>query len=294
MQRRPSRPCGPGAPAGPGATSAGSRSVTISGWRARTSRAGPQRARAATTAAAVASARADDGGAAAARPAGPVGEGAHGLGGGADGHQVGAGVAERLQPCRRRTSPTSRRRAATGRARRPGPGRRRRRWRPGRGRARRGRRRGRWARGPGRGRRQHVRRLTVGPASPHVDAQLARTLFAGRAPRRPVTSGPAGGAVRGRGASASRSSSADATRGSPEATPSASICSASFMASSIRVSTIFDSGHGLDDLALDEDLALAVARGDPEVGLARLAGTVDHAAHHRDPQRHLHALQTRP
>ena len=30
-------------------------------------------------------------------------------------------------------------------------------------------------------------------------------------------------------------------------------------------------GHGLDDLALDEDLPLAVARGDAEVGLAGLA-----------------------
>ncbi len=35
---------------------------------------------------------------------------------------------------------------------------------------------------------------------------------------------------------------ATATEGSPEATPSASICSASFIASSMRVSTIFDSG----------------------------------------------------
>src|SRR3954454_9257412 len=49
--------------------------------------------------------------------------------------------------------------------------------------------------------------------------------------------------------------------------------------------------HGLDDLALHEDLTLAVARGDAQVGLAGLAGAVDDAAHDRDPQRHLHALE---
>ena len=63
------------------------------------------------------------------------------------------------------------------------------------------------------------------------------------------------------------------------------------MASSIRVSTIWRLGHGLDDLALDEDLALAVAGGDAEVGLAGLARTVDDAAHDGDAQRHLHALE---
>src|SRR6476619_4192919 len=46
-------------------------------------------------------------------------------------------------------------------------------------------------------------------------------------------------------------------------------------------------GHGLDDLALDEDLALAVAGGDPEIGLTGLTGSVHDAAHHGDPQRHL-------
>ena len=50
-------------------------------------------------------------------------------------------------------------------------------------------------------------------------------------------------------------------------------------------------GHGLDDLALDEDLTLAVARRDAQVGLARLARAVHHAAHHGDAQRHGHALQ---
>src|SRR6476469_4335578 len=51
-------------------------------------------------------------------------------------------------------------------------------------------------------------------------------------------------------------------------------------------------GHGLDDLALHEDLALAVAGGDAEVGLAGLARTVDDAAHDRDPQRHLEAVES--
>ena len=50
-------------------------------------------------------------------------------------------------------------------------------------------------------------------------------------------------------------------------------------------------GHGLDHLALDEDLALAVAGRDAEVGLAGLARAVDDAAHDGDPQRHLHALE---
>ena len=42
-----------------------------------------------------------------------------------------------------------------------------------------------------------------------------------------------------------------------------------------------------------EDLPLAVAGGDPEVGLARLAGPVDDAAHDGDAQRHLEALEAR-
>ena len=48
-------------------------------------------------------------------------------------------------------------------------------------------------------------------------------------------------------------------------------------------------GDGLDHLAPDEDLALAVAGGDAEIGLPRLPGTVHHAAHDGDPQRDLHA-----
>ena len=51
-------------------------------------------------------------------------------------------------------------------------------------------------------------------------------------------------------------------------------------------------GDGLDDLALDEDLALAVAGGDAEVGLAGLTRAVDDAAHHGDAQRHLEAVET--
>src|SRR6478609_2702141 len=48
-------------------------------------------------------------------------------------------------------------------------------------------------------------------------------------------------------------------------------------------------GHGLDDLALDEDLALAVARRDAEVGLTGLPRAVDDAAHDGDAQRDGHA-----
>src|SRR5690606_20137187 len=50
-------------------------------------------------------------------------------------------------------------------------------------------------------------------------------------------------------------------------------------------------GHRLDHLALDEDLALAVAGRDAEVGLAGLPGAVDDTTHDRDPQGHLHALE---
>ena len=49
---------------------------------------------------------------------------------------------------------------------------------------------------------------------------------------------------------------------------------------------------GLDDLAPDEDLALAVAAGHAQIGLAGLPRAVDDAAHHRDPQGHGHSLQT--
>src|SRR5579875_2076448 len=44
-------------------------------------------------------------------------------------------------------------------------------------------------------------------------------------------------------------------------------------------------GDGRDHLAPDEDLALAVARGHAQVGLARPARAVDHAAHDRHPDR---------
>src|SRR5690606_5591569 len=50
--------------------------------------------------------------------------------------------------------------------------------------------------------------------------------------------------------------------------------------------------HGLDDLALDENLALAVARRDAEVCLARLARAVDDAAHDGDAKRHGEPLET--
>ncbi len=59
----------------------------------------------------------------------------------------------------------------------------------------------------------------------------------------------------------------------------------------MRVSDDLRLGHGLDDLALDEDLALAVAGGDAQVGLAGLARTVDDAAHDGDAQRDRHALE---
>ncbi|CAL2070463.1 protein of unknown function [Streptomyces murinus] len=52
-------------------------------------------------------------------------------------------------------------------------------------------------------------------------------------------------------------------------------------------------GDGLDDLALDEDLALAVAGGDAQVGLAGLAGAVDDAAHDGDAERDVHAGEAR-
>src|SRR5699024_3833448 len=47
----------------------------------------------------------------------------------------------------------------------------------------------------------------------------------------------------------------------------------------------------LDDLALDKDLALAVARGHPEVGVAGLARAVDHAAHDGHPERDAPAFE---
>src|SRR3954466_34710 len=43
-------------------------------------------------------------------------------------------------------------------------------------------------------------------------------------------------------------------------------------------------GHGLDDFATHEDLALAVAGRHAEVGLARLAGPVHHTTHDRNAE----------
>src|SRR5690606_27267515 len=49
--------------------------------------------------------------------------------------------------------------------------------------------------------------------------------------------------------------------------------------------------HGLDDLALAEDHALAVAGGDADVGVTRLAGAVHHASHDGDADWLLDVLQ---
>src|SRR2546422_2421534 len=49
-------------------------------------------------------------------------------------------------------------------------------------------------------------------------------------------------------------------------------------------------GHGLDDLALDEDLALAVAGRDAEVGLAGLARAVRSEEHTSELQSRLHLV----
>src|ERR1700744_2246957 len=51
-------------------------------------------------------------------------------------------------------------------------------------------------------------------------------------------------------------------------------------------------GHGFDHFTADEDLALAVTRGNAEVGLASLPRAVDHTAHHGHPQRHIEPVQT--
>jgi hypothetical protein len=52
-----------------------------------------------------------------------------------------------------------------------------------------------------------------------------------------------------------------------------------------------DSCDGEQHLALADDLALALAGGHAEVGLARLAGAVDDAAHDGDAQRDVDALE---
>src|ERR1700742_3637138 len=46
-------------------------------------------------------------------------------------------------------------------------------------------------------------------------------------------------------------------------------------------------GHRLDHFTANEDLAFAISRRDAEVGFTGLARTVDDAAHHGDPQRHV-------
>ena len=50
-------------------------------------------------------------------------------------------------------------------------------------------------------------------------------------------------------------------------------------------------GHGFDDFAANEDLALAVAGGDAKVGFACFAGAVDDTAHDGDAQRDGKALE---
>ncbi len=50
-------------------------------------------------------------------------------------------------------------------------------------------------------------------------------------------------------------------------------------------------GDRADDLALAEDHALAVAGGQPHIRITRLARSVHHAAHHRDPDRLVHCSE---
>jgi hypothetical protein len=54
-------------------------------------------------------------------------------------------------------------------------------------------------------------------------------------------------------------------------------------------------GHGLDDLAANKDLALAVAvaGGNTEVSFACLTWAVDDATHHGDAQRYREAVEGR-
>ena len=58
-------------------------------------------------------------------------------------------------------------------------------------------------------------------------------------------------------------------------------------AHSTSASTISSSGTTAHDLALHEQVAPLAAGGDAEVGVARLAGPVHDAAHHRDLERDL-------
>src|SRR5699024_2115444 len=51
-------------------------------------------------------------------------------------------------------------------------------------------------------------------------------------------------------------------------------------------------GHGLDDLALDEDLTLTVAGSDTQVGVTGLTGAIDDATHDRHAQRNLESVET--
>jgi hypothetical protein len=52
-------------------------------------------------------------------------------------------------------------------------------------------------------------------------------------------------------------------------------------------------GHDAHDLALDEEVAALLARGDAEVGVAGLAGAVHDAAHDRDLDGHVERARAR-
>src|SRR4029453_12818526 len=74
----------------------------------------------------------------------------------------------------------------------------------------------------------------------------------------------------------------------------AGICSALFSDSQCLFDQRLDDlrlRHGLDHLALHEDLPLAVSGRDSEVCIARLAGTVDDTAHHSNAQREVEPVQ---
>ena len=49
--------------------------------------------------------------------------------------------------------------------------------------------------------------------------------------------------------------------------------------------------YGLDDLALDENLPLAIAGGHAQISLARLPRTIDDAAHNRNTNRRFDVLK---
>ena len=68
-------------------------------------------------------------------------------------------------------------------------------------------------------------------------------------------------------------------------------CSASRMASSMSVSTIWDSGTVLITSPLDEDLALPLPDATPRSASRASPGPLTNTAHHGHPQRHVEPLQ---